>query len=253
MSAVAKVVKVKAQAALVENIAENLAVYLEGDIGSLIEDKDELEMRGVTVDENLLKELNPEASGAADAKNAKIVYEALNGLTPYGARDSRFWVWLCHSLCGPYCLERWISNKPLKEEDQLKGIKSHFFCTDGRRSYTRANALAALWWWAYYCDSYQGLSLDKTLDVFLRLTDIRSSTIERPTIMSSRKLLHALLDVLIERHDKEAFDHPIFERAKYRAWMRLINRTGGTRLLAALPQAELKRIFDEQAASVGAA
>ena len=44
MSAVAKVVKVKAQAALVENIAENLAVYLEGDIGSLIEDKDELEL-----------------------------------------------------------------------------------------------------------------------------------------------------------------------------------------------------------------
>ena len=67
-----------------------------------------------------------EPGGSNDGKNAFIVYNALEGMTPNKAKDERIWTALTHSVGFEFSKNRWLVNLTNREKI-LRSIKSHFF------------------------------------------------------------------------------------------------------------------------------
>ena len=64
-------------------------------------------------DESQLSSLQlPDSSGQHDEENCACCYRALSGLSPYEARDERFWVYITHTVLLDHTRERW----PIPEE-----------------------------------------------------------------------------------------------------------------------------------------
>jgi hypothetical protein len=123
-------------------------------------------------------------------------------MPPELAKDERIWATLCHVHCLPYVRAR--NHKFINTADgqeRIKFIGSRFFLTDLNRGAERTNSLSRLWWFGH-CTSQVaeqlGLSFEDCLEAQLRDTGFRADTIERPEVMSSRKIRSAVLKSALE-------------------------------------------------------
>ncbi len=221
------------------NIAENLELYRTGNFDFVVNNTDNYFEVAFEVDEVKLKSLLPSHKNEAEVQNCMLIYEAMQNLTHFHARDARLWVYLTHTVLLPYARARW----PIPSDDlaAIKYIKDHFFCI-ANRGIERNNAASRLWWMAALCNRADGLSLEDALTTLLYQSDVRASIVERPT---TSQCLNVFSAVLRRLHVSYHSDKKLFERTLSREAMKKLNLAGGVKLLGALPAQQVNELVAE--------
>lgn len=223
-----------------DNVPDNLDAYRFGDFEELASDISQHFETDTEIPDDLGSRLAVPAPGdQKEIENCKILYEGLKNLTPYQARDERFWVYLCHTSLLDYTRERW--RIPTDDDAAIKHIRSHFFASNVRQI-ERDNAGSRLWWMANLCDRVSGLSLDDSLQVLLYRSDVRANLIERPTTSQSVNVFAGVLKKLNASYSGE---QTLFERQRFRHCMALLNSFGGYILLDVLSEQRILALLDD--------
>lgn len=234
----------KTIAQLSQDIRDNLSEYRNGDFQFIHEDQTlSFSLSSdMTIDLEKLKPVfeycgkdKPSTERAStDAAFSELVYKSISGLDPSIARDPRLWTYLSHTFFLNYLRNRYPL--PDDEEKSIKEIKTHYFCTDEKRSIERNNGVSRLWWMAYVVSRVEELGLDEALKAFLTRTDVRANIFERPTTSQNINVLTGILKAL---HNSLQENSALFERNVFREFMKEINLWGGMILIGDLEQAEI--------------
>ncbi|TDT37718.1 hypothetical protein DES49_2676 [Halospina denitrificans] len=215
-----------------ENIPDNRDRYMAGDFLDLERENGwRIELDSVTVDLDLLSELDGETGGtAAEVANSLVVYRALKGMTPALAREERIWARLTHVECLEYSRKRWLGGNTDEALDASVG--KHFFA----RTLTETrddNAIARLWWNARVAEMAAPDSPEAALNTILKTADIRSNFVERSRMVMRQPVAKAVLRIMEEESWLTAT-----ERA-FRDFMVTLNREGGGILFEVLAEDEV--------------
>ena len=221
------------------NIAENLELYRAGNFDLVTNNTDNYFEVAFEVDEMKLKSLLPSNKNEAEVQNCMLIFDAMQNLTHFHARDARLWVYLTHTVLLPYSRARWVI--PADDIAAIKFIKDHFFCI-ANRGVERNNAASRLWWMAALCNRAQGLSLKDALTTLLHQSDVRASIVERPTTSQCLNIFSAVLRRLNESYH---LDKKLFERSLMREAMKKLNLAGGVKLLGVLPEQQVNALVAE--------
>ncbi len=224
---------------LESKIADNLSKYRTGNFDSEANDTDHYFEVAFEIDEAMLKTLLPINKNEAEVKNCMIIFEAMQKLTYFHARDARLWVYLTHTVLLPYARARWVI--PSDDVAAVKYIKDHFFCI-ANRGVERNNAASRLWWLAALCNRAHGLSFKDALTTLLHQSDVRASIVERPTTSQCLNVFSAVLRKLNESYHS---DKKLFERTTMREAMKKLNLAGGVKLLGVLPEQQVNALVAE--------
>ncbi len=226
---------------LSEKIQDNLELYRSGDFEFLETDptasfysKEKIEINL----ESLAKVSCENESDYREPENCKALYQALP-INPYLARDHRLWIYLTHTHLLDYTRKRWPV--PQDTEKAIKHIKAHFFVS-GNRGLERNNSASRLWWMAHLCDRVQGISFEESLRSFLYKSDVRANIVERPTTSQSISIFSA---IIIKLNESLKGDKSLFERTRFREFMKELNLQGGVRLLDVLDAQAINEIIEE--------
>ena len=221
------------------SIAENLEIYRNGNFDSVANNTDNYFEVALEVDQAKLKSLLPSNKNEAEVQNCMLIYEAMQNLTHFHARDARLWVYLTHTVLLPYCRTRWVI--PADNQAAIKFLKDHFFCI-ANRGIERNNAASRLWWLATLCNRTQGLDLKDALTTLLYQSDVRASIVERPT---TSQCLNIFSSILRKLHESYQADKKLFERNLMREAMKKLNLAGGVKLLGVLPEQQVNALVAE--------
>src|SRR4051812_22794079 len=100
--------------ALRETVPQNLKHYRQGTFDHLCTDPSVFFEGTFEIDESVLESIrSPQSDNLLDVENSEASYGAMKSLTPYEARDERFWVYLTHTFLLDYARKRW----PIPTED----------------------------------------------------------------------------------------------------------------------------------------
>lgn len=174
-----------------------------------------------------------------DIANSVIVYRALGNLTPQQAADERLWLHLTHCELWDYARARW----PLPDEKEKRQaqIQLHYLVPKNR-GLIRNNAIARLWWMGFVAERCR---FDKTMDqkkalrILLHKSDVRANLLERPSLAASEEIFNGVMKMLSESYDGK---QELFERDKFRTIMKMLNRSGGRRMLNVLGTDEVYKL-----------
>jgi hypothetical protein len=202
------------------DIHSNLERYRSGAFTDLAKGNGwSIETRQVRVDVAALEQLNMgEQSAATDAKNSKIIYGALSGMTPAIATEERLWVRLSHIECLRYGRSRWLEG--VKDEDLAKQVQLHLFAA-GRTGVRDDNALSRLWWNMHVATLADPEDPHGALDVILTRADLRMQLVERPNTAARPSLARAIVRGMRREPDLAKND------SNFRDFMKIVNREGG--------------------------
>lgn len=222
------------------SIRKNLDQYRTGDFSAITADPAYWFEHEIEVDETKLSELRAPSDGKYyEVQNCRVIYEALKNLSPYEARDERFWAYLTHTFLLEHARARWPI--PTDDEVAIKHISKHFFGRD-KRQIERDNVGSRLWWMAHLCSRVQSMQHEDALEAFLFRSDVRANLVERPTTSQCSELFGSILGKLAL--SLNGGKH-LFERATFRKLMMEINSVGGYKLLDCLPKAQVDEIIDD--------
>ncbi len=224
-----------------EAVPDNLELYRAGSFPPLLVDYSKFFEIGFEIHDTKLAELRPPDGGDQlfEEHNCIVCYAALPDLSPYEARDERFWAYLTHTLMLNYARQRW----PIPADDTVAvdHIRAHFFAKE-KRQVERDNAASRLWWMAYLCQRVTHLSLQEALEVLLHRSDVRANIIERPTASQSTVVFSSILRKL---HSSYQGERKLFERSIFRRLMIGINSIGGVKLLDCLTEPQMLELIDQ--------
>ena len=221
-------------------VPANLASYRQGDFKHIETDSAWWFEHDVEVDELKLGTLIlPAGQNLHEPENCKLMYTALGKLTPYEARDERLWTYLTHTTLLAYTRSRWPI--PADDGEAVAHIRKHFFARD-KRQVERDNSGSRLWWMTHLCARVQHPNLGKALEAFLFRSDVRASIIERPTSSQSTQVFGVILNRLVKSY---ASDKQLFDRYKFRRFMREVNSVGGFLLLECMTKQQIDETIDQ--------
>jgi hypothetical protein len=231
-----------------ERVPSNLSAYEYGDFKRILQSPaaghEERAVASVYVDFEALQSLKTASgtneAGRSDAHNARVVYSAIQGITPDLATDERVWAALTHGQLKQFTFDRHISQDDT--EEKIAQIRRRFFARGGDRGIHRENSLARLWWYAYICEKNSQHSLQETLEAVLTKTDFNSALFQRPTPSRVNSVFSAISNIAVEEYRKSD-DPRIMKRENYRSWFKEINRFGGIKLYATRGVTELEGLF----------
>ena len=192
--------------------------------------EEKFEIEGTEFQQDLFDSLSVSGSsnsmGERDLKNAKIVYEGLDGLTPEYARDDRIWTALAHYFGCSYVMERHVAEEGTPD-DRFNSILGSFFAessqASGTRLLTRVHGLARLWWTAHTAKKIGASTLEECLNIFGSDIDFRQAIMERPTNGSSNVAVAATCNAR-----KALLNEGLkVTRKYYRPWLVEVNLVGG--------------------------
>lgn len=227
-------------AQLRKSITENLDLYRAGNFEFLDLDSSLThDLPLDTHDSALAKIKMPSNMEDFEVENCLALHEYLAELSPYEARDERLWTYLTHTTLLEYTRARW----PIPQEDDkaVAYISAHFFARTNRQI-ERDNAASRLWWMAHLCTRVEGIAQKDALEAFLFRSDVRANIIERPTVAQSTNVFGVILKSLVKSASGQK---ALFERTTFRKVMMELNSIGGFKLLDALPEPELDKIFHD--------
>lgn len=224
---------------LLSRVAENLDSYRAGNFDFLKSDPSYYFESDLEIDDGALATISCDKDNLREVDNCILMYQAMGDMSHYLARDERLWVYLTHTVLFAYTRSRW----PIPQDDEkaIKHIKTHYFCI-GARGIERDNAASRLWWLASLCSRADGIPFKDALTCFLHQSDVRANIVERPTTSQN---VHVFSAILKKLHDSYKTNKELFEREKFRPFMKEINLIGGIRLLAALPENSISHILDQ--------
>jgi hypothetical protein len=218
-------------------VAENLDKYRNGGFAFLKDDSSKYFEIDQQIDTVKIAEIWCKKDDEREVENCEYMFSALPYITPYLARDERFWIYLTHIDLLRYSYDRW----PIPEEDEkaINHIRTHFFAS-GARGIERDNAASRLWWMAYISSQCPTLPLKEALQCFLFRSDVRANIIERPSTAQNPLLLSAILEKLNQSYYG---DRGLFERRTFREFMIELNVYGGVTLLDSLDKDAIDKII----------
>ncbi|MDH5928879.1 DUF6339 family protein [Vibrio lentus] len=223
----------KVHESLLSNHKSNRDKYLNGDFKDLIGSYGwNMEIKDILVDFKHFEDLDASSdSSILDIKNSLTVWRALSNITPTIATDSRVWTRITHSEGLEFTRKRWLLIKDLKTHEKIdESIKRHFFAI-GRNQYRDDNAIARLWWSAWFAHQLSPDNPRSVLEIMFSTADIRQATIERPGIAIRLELLKPLMEKIGQNTD--------LKRAEIRAFIKAINLYGGGVVFEALSRNEI--------------
>lgn len=183
-----------------------------------------------------------------DIKHIIAIFKALDVLLPQQAADERVWVYATHVSAKSYVANRW-DKMPGDNDKAVKYILSHYFVTGGR-GLIRDNAIARLWWMGHIASRCKGYTLEKTLKILLRESDVRANLLERSSVSMSAEIFSGVIRVL-DKSLREKGDKPeMYKRSNFRDLMKMINQRGGRIVLNSLDQKNLDALFDDMVQQV---
>ena len=169
--------------------------------------------------------LKSDSTGIYDFENAKLIFEAFDGLTPSDANDERLWIRLTHDHCHKYMVDRWMKGKDRSEKNI---IERYFFIGSGQQARVR-NGIARLWWIAYLTVQKDEIDEDRkwryTKTIF-ESQDFITSILER-TMGTYSNVRFGILDYYLE--NREAFGTS--KSKNIQKILRDLNNYGGVSLL----------------------
>jgi hypothetical protein len=235
----ARLLRANALDQLRTSIAANLQAYRNDGFDYLDADPSFWFAHSVDVQLEPLGALKAPSGGSFyEVENCEIVYSALKELSPYDARDERFWAYLSHTALLDHARRRWPI--PTDDGEAVAHIAKHWFARD-KRQVERDHVGSRLWWMGHLCARVSDVDSDLALRAFLFRSDVRANLIERPTVSQAVNLFSAIVKRLTTSF---AGKQALFERQAFRRLMREINSAGGYRLLDCLPIAEIDRLLD---------
>lgn len=235
----ARLLKAAALDQLRSSVAANLEAYRHSGFSYLEPDASFWFEHNVEVDLDALKALKAPSGGSFyEVENCEIVYSALKGLSPYDARDERFWVYLSHTALLDHARRRWPI--PADDAEAVAHIIKHWFARD-KRQVERDQVGSRLWWMGHLCSRVEDVDADLALRAFLFRSDVRANLVERPTVSQSVNLFGAIIKRLAQSFSGK---QSLFERSAFRRLMMEINSAGGYRLLDCLPSPEIEKLLD---------
>ncbi len=235
----ARLLKAASLDALRSSILENLAAYRGGGFDYLEGDPSFWFEHEVEIDVDALSTLKAPSGGSFyEVENCEIVYTALQQLSPYDARDERFWVYLSHTALLDHARRRWPI--PADDAEAVAHISKHWFARD-KRQVERDQVGSRLWWMGHLCARVENVDQDLARRAFLFRSDVRANLVERPTVSQSVNLFSAIVRRLILSFSGK---QELFERRAFRQLMMEINSVGGYRLLDCLAPAEIDSMLD---------
>ena len=208
---------------LSRNVEDNLSRYKCGDFSDLSGNNGwGIELKSITMDTDLLKDLEGVSGADAEFRNSKCVYEALKGMTPHLAREDRIWTRLCHVECLEYSRKRWIPESGEDHKIEQK-IRDHLFA-DKSTKIRDDNAVSRLWWNAHIAHICFPSDPHMALELIVSTADIRSNFIERSWITSRINIAGGIIRTMNK-------DPWVTEKeAHYRGFMKTVNKYGGGKL-----------------------
>lgn len=177
-----------------------------------------------------------------DPRDAVRLHDALRDLKPKDAADERFWVHSCHCDGAAYVRERWLQDRPPRDEHAVRKVHNHFFAT-GTRALIRDNALSRLWWLGHIARKVAPDDPLLFLEVLMHRQDVRSALIERPFLSMNHEVLRAVYAVMLDHWQQDGRNSDLFNRSVFRGWMIRLNSRGGVVLLDALPAKALDELL----------
>jgi hypothetical protein len=230
---------------LFNDVENNLWFYRFGDFADLLDDSANYFEGNLEIDECALEKITCSKDNSNEVTCCMWAFDAMGTISPYLARDERLWVHLSHGPLLAYARTRW----PIPEEDDaaVRHIKTHFFC-QGARGIERDNAASRLWWMASLCNRTKSISLEDALICFLHQSDVRANIVERPTTSQCIMVFSAVLQKLHESYNS---DKALFNRERFRSFMKGLNLQGGVKLLEVLPEDHIVNILEECIAQAG--
>jgi hypothetical protein len=222
------------------NIRRNLTAYRKGGFETLCADPANWFEHQVEYDEAGLAKLRaPTSKSYFEVENCDTLYTAMQGLSPYEARDERLWAYLSHSSLLTHARVRWPV--PEDDKDAVQHIAKHFVARD-KRGVERDNVGSRLWWMAHLCARVTTIDRQVALRAFLFRSDVRANIVERPTTSQCSELFSALIRRLASSLDG---GQKLFERAIFRSLMTEINSVGGYKLLDCLSATHVDAILND--------
>ena len=226
-------------------IKKNLPWYCN-EKDALALDLEEYGEISLLVDPACFETLNNRYDVTDDKENIITIYQALNCLSLQQATDERIWTYLTHVLAKEYTSKRWNAI-PEDDEKAVKYIEAHYFVT-GVRGLIRDNAVARLWWMGHVASRCKDYSLEKTLSILLKVSDVRANLLERPFASASPEVFSGIIRVLGKVFDSE--DPAIYQRKNFREFMKRVNQQGGRIMFNALNSKKLDEVFNRIADEV---
>ena len=231
---------------LYNDIDKNKDLYMTGFKPNFFQNMVQNWVPNTEMSENLSEKLILDATlsgGQLDSRNSIIMYNELNNLTPYQARDERIWCALSHQFFRKYAIFRHFKSADSSSTDKdADKIKRHFFTRSGGfRGTERDNVASRLWWNGYIVrNCCEEGDFESLVEVLCENTDLRAQIVERPGIFQIPNVTLAVL--LFLREKREA--GKVLPREEYRSWFRLINFGGGQKMYAAMDSSQLKELFE---------
>ena len=215
---------------------ESLENYQEGLIKFNFDAKPNRKEIDLTKIENLdfvrNKNTNSIQEGPTDAKNIKIIYDALD-LTPAEAASPELWSKIHHIHCFEYIrerqkakniIDRYVDNikwkdkkgntKEINQDQYLNFVSDHFTLTTPTKINHRSN-VSGLWWAAHLLNNREisdNFNIDEAYKLTMSNTDIHESIFGRPMISNFPTLLLAILKTLKSNH--EFYDQSVADLLK---------------------------------------
>ena len=161
-------------------------------------------------------------------------HNSLIGMTPGLASDGRIWTWMTHFALHSFCVERWPRRGNTHPTNH---IRNHWFVENTGSALWRDNAASRTWWIAHTVlkaakESGGAFTAEQALK------DFAYNAEHYHTLMNYSFTRHPLvLSEFIRTLLNEAEG---INRAGVRQLWRRLNLTGGTRLLDAIPRAQLR-------------
>lgn len=224
---------------LSEQIENNLDIYRSGNFDFIIADTTSFFETDLEIDTDKLAQIQCSNDDHEEITNCRYIYESMNALTLYLARDERIWVHLTHTNLLNYTRTRWPI--PTDNEKALKHIKNHFF-VNGARGFERDNSASRLWWMAHLCNRIESISIDEALAVLLYQSDVRANIIERPTTAQS---LLVFKSIIMKLHESYQNDKAFFDRDRFRLAMKRLNLHGGVKLLDSMNEKDIATLIEQ--------
>lgn len=227
---------------LYEDIDANLDEYLYGDFKEYVNNEEfTYQHDGQSFDIDKLSSIS--GGRDDDAKNARIIFDALEGLTPFLAKDLRFWAYLSHTYLFEYIKERWPIKEEWSRERKVHHIRLHYFVLNKSydREIERDNAISRLWWTAFMAKKMSQIELSEAINILFRDLDVLSNAFGRPSSSSNKNLLFSVMNRI---NDSQNNDRALVKNRIYRNFFKDINIFGGSRIVPAMSDYNLDKALD---------
>ncbi len=177
-----------------------------------------------------------------DLLNTKLVFSALQHLTPLQASDPRLWAYLSHASQWSYMRKRWPVEQYLGKPRFREIVQERYlFMPDRSRALIR-NGIARLWWYGYCSFDETRKDPYELTSVLLKNLDVTQSILER-AFSRNTEVTRALLSVLLEREQNgKAF----YVRDKVRDLAKYIVQIGGVTIVDALDAVDLRSLVESK-------